>query len=284
MNLDHPENSGDGPGRVGWVLLFAIGLTLAACRAGDERRPLRIATTTSLEASGLLPVLLPAFERSSGIPVHAVAVGTGHALRLAESGDCDVVLVHDREGEERLIASGALVARRVFARNDFVIVGPPADPAEIRGAASAAEALRRIRERGAVFVSRGDDSGTHRAERRLWLAAGGEPGAPGYLSAGQGMMETLVMADEKRAYTLSDRATFLRAKARLELAIMVRQDAALANEYAVLRVNPDRHPGLRHREAARLTEFLLSPEGQRLIVSLSVDGQRLFDPAGEAVP
>lgn len=265
-----------------------VGLVvLSGCSRSHHATPLRIATTTSLEASGLLDVLLPAFRKQSGISVQAVAVGTGQALKFAESGDCDAVLVHDREGEERLLSAGALIERRVFARNDFVLVGPRADPAGVRRAPSVTEAFRRIAESGAFFVSRGDDSGTHRAERRLWKKNGIEPeGGPEgarYLSAGQGMIETLLMADEKRGYTLCDRSTFLRIKQRFELEILHQGDRELGNEYAVLLVNPARHPRVRHREALHLLEFLLSPEGQRLIGSVTIEGERLFEPAfGEA--
>ncbi|NMB74526.1 MAG: solute-binding protein [Myxococcales bacterium] len=264
-------------------------LLLTACRSGEDPaglgpgRSLRIATTTSLEASGLLDVLLPAFQRHSGISVHAVVVGTGQALKFAESGDCDAVLVHDREGEERLLSAGVLIERRMFARNDFVVVGPPEDPAGVRQSPSIIEAFRRVAEKGAFFISRGDDSGTHRAERRLWEKCGIRPAEAWYLSAGQGMIETLLMADEKRGYALSDRSTFLRAKKRFELEILHQGGREVRNEYAILLVNPARHPHARHREAHQLLEFLLSPEGQRLIGSVTAAGTRLFEPAvGEA--
>ncbi len=265
--------------------LAMVVVLLAGCyscdnpRGNDSSRPLRIATTTSLEASGLLDVLLPAFQKHSGIPVRAVAVGTGQALKFAESGDCDAVLVHDRVGEERMLAAGVLVERRVFARNDFVVVGPPDDPAGVRQAPSVTEAFRRIAEKGASFVSRGDDSGTHRAEQRLWKTCGIQPAGAWYLSAGQGMIETLLMADEKRGYALSDRSTFLRARNRFELEVLHQGDGALRNEYAVLLLNPARYPYARHREAHQLLEFLLSPEGQRLIGSVTAAGTRLFEPA-----
>jgi len=263
-------------------LLFAGALLSSACTwrpsADGEAgaRVLRVASTTSLEASGLLGLIRQDFEQRTGIVVRAVAVGTGQALRLAESGDCDALLVHDREGELALVAAGVLLERRVFARNDFVIVGPREDPAEVKAAPSAAEALRRIAQSNAVFLSRGDDSGTHRLERRLWAAAGVRAGKDAYIEAGQGMAETLRMADEKRGYALCDRASFLVASQSLDLEILFGGDPALRNEYAALRVNPARHPHVREDAARRLQEFLLSPEGQERIASLKASGQAMF--------
>jgi tungstate transport system substrate-binding protein len=263
-------------------LFFAVALLSSGCtcrpsaNGGAGARALRVASTTSLEASGLLGLIRQDFEQRTGIAVQAVAVGTGQALRLADSGDCDALLVHDREGELSLVAAGVLLERRVFARNDFVIAGPGSDPARIRGCGSATEALRRIAAQAAIFVSRGDDSGTHRLERRLWAAAGVHAGKDAYIEAGQGMAETLRMADEKRGYALCDRASFLVASQSLDLEILFGGDPALRNEYAALRVNPARHPHVREDAARRLQEFLLSPEGQERIASLKASGQALF--------
>jgi tungstate transport system substrate-binding protein len=259
-----------------WIVLAAGAIALGACRRAGER--LRIATTTSVEASGLLGALLPAFEKSSGIPVETIAVGSGKALKLAENGDVDAVLSHAPDLEEAFVRSGFGRERRVVLENDFVIVGPPEDPAGVRGCRSAASAFARIAASGAGFVSRGDESGTHQKEKQLWRAAGASPAA-GYVSAGLGMGEVLLLADEKRAYTLVDRATLAAFRRRIELAELFEGDPALRNPYSVIAVNPMRHPHVHSSAAAAFTDWLASAEGQAAIAAFAIEGEHPFRPA-----
>ena len=260
------------------MLVFAA----AAPAAPDAGAVVRLATTTSTENSGLLQVLLPPFEEASGLKVHVIAVGTGKALRLARAGDVDLVLVHARQAEERLVAEGFGVNRRDVMYNDFVIVGPGADPARIRGLKDAAAALRRIAAAGALFVSRGDDSGTHRKERGLWQAAGVEPAGGWYREAGQGMGKVLQIAGELDAYTLTDRGTWLYYQDKSPLQIAVAGDPRLYNPYGVIAVDPARYPDVNYRGAMALIAWLTSPRGQALIAGYRIRGQRLFTPL--AVP
>jgi len=258
------------------------GLLLAAAGCGAGPGPdavLRMSTTTSLDHSGLLEVLLPAFERRHGVRVHVVAVGTGKALKLGENGDVDVVLVHDPESEDRFLAEGHGVARREVMVNDFVLAGPAADPAGVKGLKDAAEAMRRIAAARAVFVSRGDDSGTHKKERALWKAAGVVPRGGWYLEAGQGMGPVLRMAAERRGYCLADRGTLLAARDREDLEVLLEGDPRLLNPYSVIPVHPARHPRARYREARMLAEWLVSAEGQELIGRYTRDGRALFIPS-----
>ena len=260
------------------MLVFAA----AAPAAPDAGAVVRLATTTSTENSGLLQVLLPPFEEASGLKVHVIAVGTGKALRLARAGDVDLVLVHARPAEERLVAEGFGVNRRDVMYNDFVIVGPGADPARIRGLKDAAAALRRIAAAGALFVSRGDDSGTHRKERGLWQAAGVEPAGGWYREAGQGMGKVLQIAGELDADTLTDRGTWLYYQDKSPLQIAVEGDPRLYNPYGVIAVDPARYPDVNYRGAMALIAWLTSPRGQALIAGYRIRGQRLFTPL--AVP
>ncbi len=237
----------------------------------------RLATTTSVEDSGLLDVLLPAFERREpGIRIDALAVGTGKALKLAERGDVDMVLVHAPDLEQAFLDKGCGVDPAWIMRNDFVIVGPAADPAGLRSARVLEEAVARLRGSGAFFVSRGDESGTHQKERALWKEAGGPPTA--YLESGQGMCATLRIAGEKGAYTLSDRSSFLACGANLGLEILFEGDSRLENLYRVILVNPKRHPHAKYGEARRFLSWLLSEEGQGVIGSHRRGGHALFQP------
>ncbi|MCL6451561.1 MAG: substrate-binding domain-containing protein [Acetobacteraceae bacterium] len=270
---------------------------------GGEERPNRaviLATTTSVHDSGLLDVLIPQFERASGYRVKTIAVGTGQALALAARGEVDAVLVHAPAAEEAAVAAGIVVDRRPVMHNDFVIVGPPSDPAGIRGLKSAPEALARVfaaRGRGARFVSRGDDSGTHQKERELWALAGlgGDPPSPGsaapgadegagsaswYQETGQGMGQTLIISWEKQAYTLADRATYLTLKPRLDLGVMVEGDPRLANPYHIMRVNPVRFDRVNAAGSRALVEWLTSAPAQEAIgrFGLEQHGQPLFEP------
>lgn len=269
------------------VIALCAGLpTQAAARPAAEARPgdrvIRLATTTSTENSGLLAAILPAFEKQQGYRVRVVAVGTGAALRIGSNGDADLVLVHARTAEDRFVADGYGVERRDVMYNDFVIVGPPGDPARLRGARSAPAAMRAIAARGARFVSRGDESGTHAMELALWKAAGGLPRWPGYAAAGRGMGEVLVMASELQAHALTDRGTWVAMKSRLDLAVLVQGDPALANPYGIIAVNPARHPHVNAAGARALIDWLVSAEGQRRIAAFRVGGEALFFPAGAA--
>lgn len=263
------------------LLLFAALLLLlggwGSASAANAQR-LRLATTTSTENSGLLAVLLPPFERQSGLRVDVIAVGTGKAIRLAERGDVDVVLVHAPEAEEAFMAAGYGVNRRAVMVNDFVILGPPADPAGIRDLRQGAEALRRIARAASPFVSRGDESGTHQREKALWQAGGIEPRGAWYLSIGRGMGETLMLANEKQGYVLSDRGTYLAYQGRLELAVLVEGDAALLNPYSIIAVNPARHRQVNYQGAMALIAWVTSVEGQEVIRTFRRSGQPLFTP------
>ncbi|RME27083.1 MAG: hypothetical protein D6806_05205 [Deltaproteobacteria bacterium] len=239
-------------------------------------RTLRVASTTSLDNTGLLAAILPAFENRTGIKVHVLAVGTGQALKLARNGDADALLVHDPVAEKKFVDDGFGIHRTTIMFNDFVIVGPPGDPAKIRGL-NAVEAMKRIAASGATFVSRGDQSGTHRAELRLWKAAGIEPSGPWYLESGRGQRLNLNMAGEKSAYCLTDRATFVTADG-LALEILVEGDPRLHNPYSFIAVNPSRHPEARLAEAMALLGWLQSAEGRRAISEYRKNGKELFHP------
>jgi tungstate transport system substrate-binding protein len=259
-----------------WVVLPLV-LALVACQ--HEAPHLRLATTTSVENSGLLAFLLPVFEQSSGMKVDVLPVGSGKALELARNGDVDMVLTHAPDLEEAFVAAGHGVGRREVMHNDFILIGPPGDAAALRTATSAADALRRIATAKATFVSRGDESGTHQKEKELWKAAGIEPRGDWYLSAGVGMGAVILMANERRAYTLADRGTYLAYRQRGDLEIEYEGDPSLLNRYSVTAVNPERHPGVRHDDAVRLIEWLTSPDGQQRIEAYRKEGQVLFHPS-----
>lgn len=265
-----------------FLAALVCAVLFATAGPGQAAGRLRLATTTSTEHSGLLAVLNPAFEKEHGVQVDVIAVGTGKALKLGENGDVDVVLVHAPEAERAFVEAGHGVARRPVMHNDFVIVGPPEDPAGVRRAASAAKALARIAAAGATFISRGDDSGTHQKERALWSAAGIEPRGGWYLAVGQGMGAVLQIAGDKRAYALTDRGTWLVYRGRFELPILLEGDPALYNPYHVIAVNPERHPHVAYDLAKKYIDFLVGPEGQRLIGQFRVGGERLFHP--DALP
>lgn len=257
---------------------FALTLLLAVPGAGAGEF-ITVASTTSTQNAGLFDHLLPLFEAETGIEVRVVAVGTGQALRLARNGDADLLLVHDRPSEEAFVAEGFGSARFDLMYNDFVLVGPAADPAGIAGLGDAAAALARIARARAPFLSRGDDSGTHRRERALWQAAGNDPsGASGtwYREAGQGMGATLNTASMMEAYTLADRGTWLSMQGRLDLRVMVEGDAILRNQYGVTLVSAARHPHIKAEPARRFAEWLLSPAGQAAIDGFTIGGERPF--------
>ncbi|MFQ5670143.1 MAG: substrate-binding domain-containing protein [Acidobacteriota bacterium] len=267
------------------TLVFAAALLFPACSLPGARAParVRLATTTSTDHSGLLEAILPPFEERQGIEVQVLAVGTGQALALGERGEVDLLLVHARQREDAFMAGGHGSERRDIMWNDFVILGPPADPAGVRHKKDAAAALARIASTSSPFISRGDDSGTHIRERSLWKKAGGVPeGKDFYTEAGQGMGNCLILADEKRAYVLSDRGTYLAFAARVDLEVLVEGDPGLLNPYGAILVNPARHPHVHAAAARRLLDYLTSPEGQRRIGAFRVGGEMLFHPvAGE---
>lgn len=266
----------------GWrSVLGGLVWVSAGCGPGapPPAVPLRMSTTTSLENTGLLGVLLPPFEERHGIKVHVVAVGTGKALKLGENGDVDVVFVHDRESEERFVAGGYGVNRREVMVNDFILAGPVADPARVKGLKDAAGAMRKIAEARATFISRGDGSGTHKKEKVLWEAAGIVPRGHWYLEVGQGMGATLVMANEKEGYCLADRGTFHAMRGRISLTVLCEGDPRLLNPYSVIPVHPARHPSARYVEAMMLVGWLTSPEGQKIIGEYRKDGWPLFLPS-----
>jgi len=247
-----------------------------------QSREVLLATTTSTRDAGLLDSLVPVFERTSGYNVKVIAVGSGQALEMGRRGDADVVLAHAPEAERVLVDSGYFISRRLVMHNDFLIVGPAADPAHLGGMTDALAALRRLAERGAPFVSRGDQSGTHKLEQKLWRLAGIKPpGAGGwYIEAGHGMGETLQMADEKRAYTITDRATYLAWRAKVQAAPLVEGDPLLYNVYHVLELNPKNAPRINAAGGKAFAEFLVAPATQALIAEFGKSrfGRSLFIP------
>ncbi len=257
---------------IGLTFLFMSGLFSPV--AASER--LRLATTTSTEASGLLAVLLPPFEQANDCKVDVIAVGTGKALKLGESGDVDVVLVHARSLEDKFMADGYGSDRRDVMYNDFVLLGPPHDPAAVIGSNDLAAAMGKIASSKVSFVSRGDESGTHVRELQLWQAAGLVPQGDWYLEAGRGMGEVIIMANERQGYTLSDRGTYLAFKDKVDLKIVLAGDERLFNPYGVIMVNPARHPHVKEDLARKFLDFLTSEEGQDLINGFQMAGEQLF--------
>ncbi len=261
------------------ILVLVVLLLAPTPAAGDDSAiRLRLATTTSTDNSGLLEYLLPHFEKRTGMTVDVIAVGTGKALKLAERGDVDIILVHAPAAELAFVEAGLGVNRRGVMVNDFLFVGPPADPAGLRQADSLAEALQALKGNRGTFVSRGDDSGTHKKERSLWPLIDGPPPAEYYLESGQGMEATLRIAHEKRAYTLTDRGTFLAVGKRLDLVPAYESDPGLENPYSIIAVNPARHGHVKYFEAMRLLAWITSPEGQDLIGAFRMAGEVLFHP------
>jgi len=237
---------------------------------------LKLSTTTSTDNSGLLRAILPAFENKNDCKVDVIAVGTGKALKHAENGDVDVTLVHARSKEDKFVAEGYGVNRRDVMYNDFVIIGPAADPAGLKNAKSAAEAMKKIADAKATFVSRGDDSGTHTKEKFLWKSAGVEPKNDWYIEAGRGMGEVIMMANERQGYTLTDRATYIAYQDKIELPIAYQGDKNLFNPYGVIAVNPKLHPHVNYDLAMAFIAYLTSNEGQKAIADFKVKGQQLF--------
>jgi len=269
--------------RIATFSSIAALLLCALAGCGPRGEQMLLATTTSVQDSGLLDTLVPVFLERTGIRVRVVAVGSGAALRMGADGNADVLLTHAPEGEEALVASGAALARRPFMENHFVIAGPAEDPANVRGAVSAADAYRRIAASGAAYVSRGDDSGTHRREKALLREAGlgTEDGWPGFASSGSGMGGTLQVAGERRAYVLTDLGTFLAFARRVDLEALSERTPDLRNVYSVLRIDPERFAGRINAEGAqRFEAFLLDPDTQRRIGAFGRErhGRPLFRP------
>jgi tungstate transport system substrate-binding protein len=236
--------------------------------------------TTSVRDSGLLDELVLLFTERSGVRVEVIAVGTGQALKLGRGGDADAILCHDRAAEVEFLSEGAGSRHVEVMESDFLLAGPDDDPAGARGC-EIAEALQRIRQNESMFLSRDDDSGTHRRELQLWEQAGGPPDGPQYLECGRGMGATLIMAGEKRGYVLVDRGTFLQLRDKHQLVALVDRGSQLRNPYGALAVNADRHPAVARQEAQAFLDFLISPEAQRYIGAFAIFGQRVFRPSHE---
>jgi len=259
---------------IGWLLLSAAFSAVA--------QPfITVASTTSTEQSGLFGFLLPAFTKETGVEVRVVAVGTGQALKIGERGDCDVVFVHDRPAELAFVEHGFGIDRREVMYNDFILVGPNADPAHVDGDMDIVAAFRKIAETKAPFVARGDDSGTSKAEMRLWKEAGIDPktvGGSWYRDTGSGMGPTLNAAAEMDGYTLSDRGTWLSFKNKQNLKIVVEGDLRLFNQYGVMLVSPQKHPRVKRDLGEKFIDWLTSPDGQRTIAGYKINGAQLFFP------
>jgi tungstate transport system substrate-binding protein len=264
------------------VAAALVGAMLPGASSAEERF-ITLASTTSTEQSGLFRHLIPIFRQDTGIDVRVVAVGTGQALAIGARGDADALFVHDRAGEDRFVADGHGIDRRDVMHNDFVIAGPASDPAGIKGVKDASEAFRRIAAGRAPFASRGDDSGTHRMELRLWTAAGIDPRSdPNYRELGSGMGPTLNTAAGLDAYVLSDRATWASFQNRQNLVLLVAGDPALFNPYGSILVNPAKGPHIKAAEARIWHEWLTSGRGRAAIAGFKVQGEQLFFPSAAA--
>ena len=267
-------------GRVWRLAILAGAVLLAAgvygCSSGSDE--LILATTTSTQDSGLLDVLIPQFEKEHDYKVKTIAVGSGEALRLAGEGEADVVLAHSPKAEEDFMAAGNGESRLVVMHNDFIIVGPVDDPAGIKGATNAGDAFKKIATAEALFLSRGDQSGTNTKELSLWTSAGIQPSGTWYQETGQGMGATLNVASDKQGYTLSDRGTYLAQKANLDLELLVEGDKALFNQYHVIVVDPKKHSNVNAEGARAFASFITSPTVQATIAQFGVKqyGQALF--------
>jgi tungstate transport system substrate-binding protein len=261
----------------GTILLLGLMLIASSGLASAQER-LRIATTTSVQDTGLMSYLLPHFEKKCGCKVDVIAVGSGQALKLASNGDVDMVLVHDPASEKQFVNKGFGINRKTFMMNDFVILGPESDPARIKGMTDVARAFSNIQKTGSVFVSRGDESGTHQKEKAIWQKAGIKPTSPWYWEIGQGMGAVLTMAGEKQGYTICDRATYFARMSQLKLQVLVEGDPDLANYYSAIQVNPALFPSVKAGFSLQLIDFLCSEEGQKLIGSFTINGRTLFKP------
>ena len=262
------------------IALVTSALAISGAAHG-ESRTITVASTTSTQNSGLFDWLLPQFAKATGIEVQVVAVGTGQAIRIATNGDADLLLVHHEASERKFVADGLGLERHPVMHNDFVLVGPGADPADVGGIKDIATALQRIGESEQVFVSRGDDSGTHKKELELWSASGFDPrpaSGSWYRETGSGMGATLNTASAMNGYTLSDRASWVSFGNKGDFEILVEGDPRLHNPYAAIVVNPEKHPHVKVKEAQAFVDWLTSAQGQAAIAAFRVDGQQLFFP------
>ncbi|MDO8756206.1 MAG: extracellular solute-binding protein [Polaromonas sp.] len=255
-----------------------VPIALAATVSIAQQNTIVMASTTSTEQSGLFGTLLPAFKQASGIDIKVVALGTGQAIDMGRRGDADVLFVHDQVAEEKVIAEGFAIKRYPVMYNDFVLIGPAADPAKTKGK-DIVEALKKISAANAPFVSRGDKSGTHAAELRYWKNAGVDsPQFAGYKACGCGMGPALNIAASTGAYVMADRGTWLAFKNRADLAVLVEGDTRLFNQYGVMVVNPAKHPKVKQAEAQKFVDWVISPAGQAAIASYKIGGEQLFFP------
>lgn len=263
------------------IFIFLI-INIVSCnqKTAVREKEIILSTTTSTYDSGLLDELIPVFEKKYKLSVIPIAVGTGEALGMGKRGEVDVVLVHSGSAEDKFLEEGYGVNRKDVMHNDFVIIGPEEDPAEIKGNENVTEAFKKMSEKQMLFVSRGDDSGTHKKEIKIWEEAEIEPKGDWYLEAGQGMAGTIMIANEKNAYTLSDRGTYLSQQDNIELVILFEGDPLLLNPYGIIAVNPDKHSKVNYEGAMRFIEFITSKDGQEIIKNFGIEkyGQPLFFP------
>lgn len=260
------------------MLTLAVSAVFVFLRKRDNRDTVRLATTTSVQDTGLLDALVDAFQENSRYKLLPIAVGSGQAMQLGRTGEADLLWAHSPDEEEQFMAEGFGLNRTAFMHNDFVILGPQADPAGIKGMRKAADAFRKTAASGALFVSRGDNSGTHRKEKKLWEIASAVPAKVNYIEAGQGMAGTLTIADEKNAYCLADRATWMTLRKSIGLAILCEGDEALLNRYSLILVNPGRFPKVNAEGAKAFFDFLLSKQAKDIVEKLGVEkyGRQLF--------
>ncbi len=264
------------------IIMVAACIFMPGCSSVEDSKKaivkIKMATTTSTENSGLLKFLLPKFKKDSGIEIMVIPSGTGKAIKLAKSGDVDLIFVHARSAEEKFVQEGFGVNRKDVMYNDFIIVGDVADPAKISGSKDAKEALKKIAASNSQFISRGDDSGTHKKEKKLWKAAGVQPEGKWYVEAGQGMGAVLNMANEKKAYTLVDRGTYIAFENKIKLKIVVEGDKDLFNPYGIIAVNKKKYSHVKYDESMKFIDWIVSKKGQNLIQSYKKKGKQLFHP------
>jgi tungstate transport system substrate-binding protein len=262
------------------IMLKKISLFFLVCAlSAQAQERLRVATTTSVQDTGLMPYLLPDFEKWCACKVDLIAVGSGQALKLASNGDVDMVFVHDPDAEIKFVQSGFGINRTTFMVNDFIILGPDSDPARIRGMKDASGAFFKIHKSGSIFVSRGDQSGTNQKEKAIWKKAGVQPSGPWYLEIGQGMSAVLTMVEEKQGYTLCDRSTYLARRSQLKSQVLVEGDPGLVNYYSAIQVNPEKYPSVKVERSHQLIDWLCAQETQKRIGEFAVGGRTLFKPA-----
>ncbi len=263
---------------VGFSLILSLVLSFSGNVKAEGNKNIILATTTSVADTGLLDILVDVFQKKSGYTVKAIAVGSGQAMLLGKSGEADILWVHSPDDEKQFVAEGYGIDRTTFMHNDFVILGPLADPAKIKGIAKASDAFGKIAASNALFVSRGDNSGTHKKEKKLWEAAAVKPASGNYIEVGQGMAGTVSVANEKNAYCLADRSSYLSLKKSISLVILGEGDSALINRYSLILVNPAKFSKVNAQGAKLFFDFLLSPQAKDIIEKFGQDkyGQQLF--------